>query len=294
MTEEKGNYAVSVIDSVDVQSVQATMGKIAKFQAVVQNTLKDGHDYGKIPGTDKPTLLKPGAEKIFMLMGLTSEYEVTEKVEDYEKGFFAYTVRCSLSKNGYPITEGLGHANTKEARYARRWVTEKKLPDGVDKKNLQKREKPSKYGKGTYAEYLLENDDPFTLVNTVLKMAKKRAQVDAALTVGSLSQIFTQDLEDVDLQDEPPSSQTSKPETGGKGDQDGGISKAQAKRMFALAGGSSDIVRLVLKEYGYDKSEQVQKTEYEEVCMKIEAIAAEKKQAEEEAPAEETEEQVVE
>jgi len=30
-----------------------------------------------------------------------------------------------------------------------------------------------------------------------LKMAKKRAQVDATLTVGSLSDIFTQDLEDM-------------------------------------------------------------------------------------------------
>ena len=34
------------------------------------------------------------------------------------------------------------------------------------------------------------------LANTVLKMAKKRAQVDAVLTVASLSEIFTQDMED--------------------------------------------------------------------------------------------------
>ena len=66
----------------------------------------------------------------------------------------------------------------------------------MDKENLRKREKQSKYGPGTYLEYLVENDDPYTLVNTVLKMAKKRAQVDAALTVASLSEIFTQDLED--------------------------------------------------------------------------------------------------
>ena len=40
--------------------------------------------------------------------------------------------------------------------------------------------------------------DAFTLANTVLKMARKRALVDAALTVGSLSDVFTQDLEDME------------------------------------------------------------------------------------------------
>ena len=104
------------------------------------------------------------------------------------------SVKCILSRHGLKITEGLGHANTKEGRYARRWVTEKKLPEGIDKKSLQFREKEGKYGK--YTEYLVGNDDPYTLANTVLKMAKKRSQVDAALTVASLSDIFTQDLED--------------------------------------------------------------------------------------------------
>ncbi len=187
--------SLSIIDNVNLQQVQATMQKIAQFQTVVQKTLKKDHDYGIIPGTgNKPTLLKPGAEKILMLMGLTSEYDVIEKVQDYEGGFFAFTVKCTLSRGDVKVTEGMGHANTKEARYARRWVTEKKLPDGADKNSLPKREKEGKYGK--YFEYQVGNDDPYTLANTVLKMAKKRAQIDAVLTVASLSEIFTQDLED--------------------------------------------------------------------------------------------------
>ena len=106
--------------------------------------------------------MKPGAEKITVLLGLRSRFEIVGKVEDFEAGFFAYMVRCSLvAANGETITEGLGQANTKERKYARQ--------------------------------------DPYTLANTVLKMARKRALVDAALTVGSLSDIFTQDLEDADL-----------------------------------------------------------------------------------------------
>lgn len=226
---QKVQTSLSIIDNVNLQQVSATMQKIAQFQAVVQKTLKKDHDYGVIPGTgSKPTLLKPGAEKILMLMGLTSEYEVIEKVQDYDRGFFAFTVKCTLSKSDIKVTEGVGHANTREKRYV----------SG-------------------------RQQDAYTLANTVLKMAKKRAQVDAVLTVASLSEIFTQDLEDQVDDGFSPSTQ------------DGTISKAQAKRMFALAKGDADIVRKVLDEYGYERSDQVKKLKYDEICTKIEAMANE-------------------
>lgn len=168
MAIEMQNSALSIIDDVNLQQVSATMQKISQFQAVVQQTLKQNHDFGIVPGTgSKPTLLKPGAEKILMLMGLSSEYEIVEKVQDYDKGFFAYTVRCMLTKNGQVITQGLGHCNSKEKKYTS------------------------------------EKQDLYMLGNTCLKMAKKRAQVDATLTVAALSEIFTQDIEDMDIQGNP-------------------------------------------------------------------------------------------
>ena len=42
-----------------------------------------------------------------------------------------------------------------------------------------------------------ENEDIYFQVNTILKMAKKRAMVDAALSAGRLSDVFTQDMEDL-------------------------------------------------------------------------------------------------
>jgi len=44
--------------------------------------------------------------------------------------------------------------------------------------------------------YRVPNDDIFSQVNTILKMSKKRAMVDAALSAGRLSDLFTQDMED--------------------------------------------------------------------------------------------------
>lgn len=178
MTNEiatQGNTTMNIVANTNLEQVSNQLKAIDNFQMVVQKTLRMDQDYGTIPGTNKPTLLKPGAEKILMLMGLTSEYEIVDKVENYTDGFFAYTVKSSLYKDGLLITEGFGSANTKETRY---------------RQNEWDEAQHKKVWTGDY-------QDPYTLVNTVLKMAKKRAQVDAALTVGSLSNVFTQDIEDM-------------------------------------------------------------------------------------------------
>ncbi|WP_125607941.1 hypothetical protein [Lapidilactobacillus bayanensis] len=154
------NSGLALIENETTQQMATQLQAISNFQTMVQKNLTPKQDYGVIPGTGKPTLLKPGAEKIQMLMGVTSEYNVVDKVEDYDKGFFAYTIKCVLKKNDQKITEGLGSANTKEKKYVKQ--------------------------------------DPYSMINTVLKMAKKRAQVDATLTIASLSNVFTQDIEDMD------------------------------------------------------------------------------------------------
>ena len=95
---------LSLIDDMSIQQVAQTMQKITQFQKVIQQTLRQNHDYGIVPGTDKPTLLKPGAEKILMMMGLRSEFEIVDSTRDFEKGFFQYQVRCKLFKGDLLIT----------------------------------------------------------------------------------------------------------------------------------------------------------------------------------------------
>jgi hypothetical protein len=58
-------------------------------------------------------------------------------------------------------------------------------------------ERNKKGGKETYLTYKMENDDPWSLWNTVLKMAKKRALIDATLSATRSSGLFTQDVEDL-------------------------------------------------------------------------------------------------
>lgn len=181
--------ALSIIDTVEIDSIANTMAKIQQMQGVVQKTLKKGHDFGEVPGTSKPTLLKPGGEKICMLFGLNPEYEFLQTTEDYDKEFFSYNIRCTLFRNGQPVAQGVGSCNSKEKKY--RFINVDKIPENYV--GIQE-EFTDKYGR---VKYKINNSDICSLVNTILKMAKKRAFIDAVLQVASLSEVFTQDIEDM-------------------------------------------------------------------------------------------------
>ena len=228
---------MTVVESLNINKMSGMIKKIEEFQNLVQSQLKQNHDYGVIPGTSKPTLLKPGAEKINMMMGLTSEFELVDSTRDWDNGFFQYQVKCKLMRHGTVITEGLGACNTRERKYAKQ--------------------------------------DPYTLDNTILKMAKKRALIDATLHVASLSDIFTQDLEDMDLEGESvQQQQKARYYT----EADGTITQKQAKRMFALAKGNADIVKRAMMENGYPenaRSLEVRKLDYEKICNRIEELVKE-------------------
>ena len=181
--------ALSIIDTVEIDNIANTMAKIQQMQSVVQKTLKKGHDFGEVPGTSKPTLLKPGGEKICMLFGLNPEYEFLQTTEDYDKEFFSYNIRCTLFRNRQPVAQGVGSCNSKEKKY--RFVNVDTIPENYIGQN---EEYTDKYGR---VRYKINNPDICSLVNTILKMAKKRAFIDAVLQVASLSEVFTQDIEDM-------------------------------------------------------------------------------------------------
>jgi hypothetical protein len=203
MEEERG---LTVRPDMDVfvippaQEVKNKLEVIRNFQDLVKKELKEGHDFGKIPGCgDKPTLLKPGAEKIIKLLGLSDQYEIIAQVEDWNKPFFRYLIKCKLVHmgSGVLVSEGLGECNSYESKYRYRWVIEFDVPEGVDKTRIVSKTVYSKVKKRHFTFYRFDNEDIFSQVNTIIKMAKKRAMVDAALSVGRLSELFTQDIEDM-------------------------------------------------------------------------------------------------
>ena len=181
----------------DEAKFKSDIQAINRFQQVVHANLVQGQDFGVIPGTSKPTLLKPGAEKITKLLGLCDHYEILDRQEEWKQPFFRYLVKCQLrtASSDLVVSEGFGECNSMESKYRYRWLWPRDLPEGFDKDNAVKRHMNTRNGK--VLQYRIDNDDIFTQVNTLIKMAKKRSLVDAALSAGRLSNVFTQDIEDI-------------------------------------------------------------------------------------------------
>lgn len=149
-------------------SLPEAKSRVVLLQQFVAEFMKAGVDYGIVPGTDNPTLLKPGAEKLCEIYGFSKFIDIITQVEDWELPLFAYIIKVRLinKRTGLTESEGVGAANSRERKYI-------KL-------------------------------DTFSLQNTLLKMAKKRALVDAVLSATRSSGIFTQDIEDFDMPQQPP------------------------------------------------------------------------------------------
>lgn len=171
---------------------------IERYNAVLEFTkrvMKPVKDYGVIPGTDKPTLLKPGAEKLCSLFGLSPEFILQDEVKDFEKGLFYFRYVCRLTHNGALVATGEGSANSKEKKY--RWRNVYANQATEEDKRVGRLETKKGKGGSTYQVYVVENTEPFDLINTLQKMAQKRALTAATLIAANASEFYTQDVEDM-------------------------------------------------------------------------------------------------
>lgn len=154
---EPTNLSVNLNDN----AVAAMKDQREKLGAFVKSQLKEGinGDFAIIPGTPKRSLLKPGAEKLANLFKLGSRIIQREREIDREGKFalFSYTVEIFHIPTGAVIAQCEGSANSEE------------------KKN---RNKP-------FADQL----------NSLGKMAQKRAYVGGIIMAVGASDFFSQDIE---------------------------------------------------------------------------------------------------
>ena len=194
------------------------VGLTARYQALVDATkqvLREDTDFGIIPGTSTKVLLKPGAEKLSTLFGLHPRFTLEDKMEDWDKGRFYYRYRCTLfDGTGMIVADSEGSCNSLEKKY--RWRDRKrKCPQCGNETIIKGRQEygggwlcwqkrggcGAKFQDGDQAiegqqTGQIENPEPFDLVNTLQKMAQKRALVAAVLVATGASEFFTQDIED--------------------------------------------------------------------------------------------------
>lgn len=198
-------------------TVSQLESRLDLVQEAMKRVMKVDEDFGIIPGTPKPTLLQPGAQKLTTLFQLDPQYEITT---EYDGQHYTVTSRCILYdiQTGRRVGSGMGLCTTKETRYAFRnakrtcptchketiikgkaeygggWLCWKKdgRSDGCGAKFKDDDQSISSQEAGKVA-----NENPADQYNTAVKMGNKRSLIAAVLVVTAASAIFTQDLEDM-------------------------------------------------------------------------------------------------
>ena len=209
--------------------------QISKVQQVMEKVMQEGEHYGVIPGTQKPTLLKSGAEKIAFTFRLSPEYDILPESERKDN-MVSYVVRCTLRHihTGAVWGQGLGSCNTNEKKYKYIWreaekPESKEIAEEMKLKGTGRWQIVEKNGKKEWKWFVrIENDNPQDLDNTILKMACKRALVAAVLNATATSDIFTQDVEDIAIQEEQ-----KKEPVEGKADEEKAKYQRQARAIMA-------------------------------------------------------------
>jgi hypothetical protein len=197
-------------------TVHDMLSHVSLIQETMRAVMKDGEHYGKIPGCgDKPSLLQPGAQKLLLAFRMNPDYDVT--VVDMDRGHREYRIQCKLtSSSGQFVGSGVGSATTMESKWRFRTGPKEFTDKPVPKSYWDNRQtnpaaalesiggKGFTIGKNDSGQWMIavagekvEHDNPADYYNTCLKMAKKRALVDAVLTRTAASDIFTQDIEEI-------------------------------------------------------------------------------------------------
>ena len=221
--DETGRALVAVERSrfMPAMSIESAVERYNAVTEFVSRVLRSDVDYGVIPGTDKRTLLKPGAEKLTTFFGLSTRFQLLERIEDWTgeqhggEPFFYYLYRCQLFRGDVLIAEGDASCNSRETKY--RWREAQRLCPACGQSAIIKgreefgggwlcfRKKGGCGAKFPDGDQTIEsqqtgrvfNPDIADQVNTIQKMSQKRALVGAVLLAVNASEFFTQDIEDM-------------------------------------------------------------------------------------------------
>lgn len=289
-----------------VMDLATAKERLKQFQEFVQFYLKEGEDFGTITGTPKPTLYKPGADKLCELYGLSDDYVALSKTVDWEAGLFDYEFKCVLYRGDRIVSTGIGCCSSYESKY--RWRDTSRTCPNCGKGPIIKGK--DEYGGGWLcwgkkggcgAKFKdgdqaiegqkvekVQNPDIADVKNTIIKMAKKRAKVDATLAATRSSGIFTQDMEDirhvepdpdgVHVEFSPAKAAPAAPSNGNGKSSGTVISEADRQAIYKLAGKKgvthNALTSYLKATYDIDSPTRIPSSAFADVCLWIKEVAA--------------------
>jgi hypothetical protein len=170
------------------------VARVHRIQEIMRSLMKEGVHYGTIPGTPKPSLLKPGAELLLMSFRIAPTPSLIEDLSTPDEIRYRVTVRGTHQVSADVVGEMVGECSSNEEKY--RWRKPVCDEEFDETPADRRREKWAKGRDGAYKQKQVRTS-PADVANTILKMATKRALIALTLSALAASDIFAQDLEDL-------------------------------------------------------------------------------------------------
>jgi len=182
-------------------SAEDVSDQVQAIQQIMSRVMKPDVHYGVIPGTGKnakPTLLKAGAEALLSAFRIAVDPQI-EDLSTEDEIRYRVKARGIHMMTDTLVGVGVGTASSREEKYAWQGATDTEY-EATETKNRRikygSKWHPTNRGERIETQIKQVRTNPADKENTILKMAKKRAQIDLCLTALAASDCFSQDLED--------------------------------------------------------------------------------------------------
>ena len=177
MSEETKDMAIvettPVALQLSEQAIATVKHNIQLCEQLVKEVLEKDIDWGTIPGVKQPFLWDSGAAKTMAAFNCYPEYKVIDAT--IRTPHIRYTITSQLinRQSQQIVATGIGAASTKEVKHRYRWVEDPES-EGISRKGLKQRQD---------GKFRIPNPETEDLLNTICKMAAKRADVDAVTSL---------------------------------------------------------------------------------------------------------------
>jgi len=177
------------------RSAQQMVAQRAAIVECMSSVMRRDHDFGVIPGTGKPSLYKPGSEKLLAMFNLAASPSV-EDLSTPDCIRYRVTITVVHAPSQGVVGYGVGEASSAESKYQwREAVCQQEWEETPEDRRRIKWKRGYRGGEPFSVPQI--RADMEDVANTVLKMAKKRAQIDAVLTATAASDVFAQDVDEL-------------------------------------------------------------------------------------------------
>lgn len=217
------HHLVVGMDTLAAMSEEEFTAKLAimrkgqeRIKIIMESLLVEGEDYGRVKGIDRPFLHQPGAEKLSKFYGLAVRQEAERIIGDgVTAPPLAYHVKSFVHLGDFDgpiIAMGYGEASSWEEKYRYRWEYPKCPECGHGL--IKRKSPPQMAGKWNCPNWggkdgcnrvfepnderikpaqRVDNEDPFSMAETLVQMAAKRSLVASIRRATGTSGLFTQD-----------------------------------------------------------------------------------------------------